>query len=425
MVLKDKLFTWLLWLKKPSNTLWITPVFGAFAAILFVLLAASVNGLLPEAFILKVKPETLDALLSIIASSMLAVSTFSLSIMVSAFASASNNATPRATELVMGDDNTRVAIASFISAFVYAVIAKTALGIGYYQESGRFILFLGTLAVLAYLIYTLIRWVKTLSQLGRMNNTLNKIEQATANTLKAYRSSPFMGANRLRQAGFRHAIHARSSGYLTHINLPHLQAIAEHEDCRLEIMVRPGDLVYSGMVLAYLDKAPASLSDSICDAFVLEDGRSYAQDPKFGMVVLSEVAQRALSPAINDPGTAIKVLTILMRLLLDAKAETQVAESQEAEPLKYPRLAIVHMNEQDLVDHAFAPIARDGAAALEIQVHLQKILQIIATQAPEASVRQAARRQAEYSLQYAEQGLRLEQEKTKLKQLHQALFAPQ
>ncbi|MGR3806582.1 DUF2254 domain-containing protein [Pasteurella testudinis] len=425
MVLKDKLFTWLLWLKKPSNTLWITPVFGAFAAILFVLLAASVNGLLPEAFILKVKPETLDALLSIIASSMLAVSTFSLSIMVSAFASASNNATPRATELVMGDDNTRVAIASFISAFVYAVIAKTALGIGYYQESGRFILFLGTLAVLAYLIYTLIRWVKTLSQLGRMNNTLNKIEQATANTLKAYRSSPFMGANRLRQAGFRHAIHACSSGYLTHINLPHLQAIAEHEDCRLEIMVRPGDLVYSGMVLAYLDKAPASLSDSICDAFVLEDCRSYAQDPKFGMVVLSEVAQRALSPAINDPGTAIKVLTILMRLLLDAKAETQVAESQEVEPLKYPRLAIVHMNEQDLVDHAFAPIARDGATALEIQVHLQKILQIIATQAPEASVRQAARRQAEYSLQYAEQGLQLEQEKTKLKQLHQALFAPQ
>lgn len=419
MILKDKFYTWLLWIRKPSNTLWITPVFGAFVAIIFVALAASTNGLLPEKFILDVKPETLDALLGIIASSMLAVSTFSLSIMVSAFASASNNATPRATELVMGDDNTRVAIASFISAFVYAVIAKTALGIGYYQTSGRFILFLGTLAVLAYLIYTLIHWVKTLSQLGRLNNTLSKVEQAAATTLQAYRAAPFMGADKITgEPHFQHPIRAQASGYLTHINFAQLQNIAESEDCHFEILVRPGDLVYSGMVLAYAEKASESSQD-IGKTFVLEENRSYTQDPKFGMVVLSEVAQRALSPAVNDPGTAIKVLTILMRLLLDAKPD----EASEPIAVKYQRLSIVNLNEQDLVDHAFSPIARDGAGALEVQVHLQKILQIIATQAPEESIRQAAYRQAELGLQHGEQGLALEQERQQLNQLHRKLFA--
>ncbi|MGR6980653.1 DUF2254 domain-containing protein [Testudinibacter sp. P27/CKL/0425] len=419
MILKDKFYTWLLWIRKPSNTLWITPVFGAFVAIIFVALAASTNGLLPEKFILDVKPETLDALLSIIASSMLAVSTFSLSIMVSAFTSASNNATPRATELVMGDDNTRVAIASFISAFVYAVIAKTALGIGYYQTSGRFVLFLGTLAVLAYLIYTLIHWVKTLSQLGRLNNTLSKVEQAAATTLQAYRAAPFMGADKITgEPRFQHPIRAQTSGYLTHINFAQLQDIAESEDCCFEILIRPGDLVYSGMVLAYAEKASESAQD-IEKTFVLEENRSYAQDPKFGMVVLSEVAQRALSPAVNDPGTAIKVLTILMRLLLDAKPD----EVSEPTAVKYQRLSIVNLNEQDLVDHAFSPIARDGAGVLEVQVHLQKILQIIATQAPEASIRQAACRQAELGLQHGEQGLALEQERQQLNQLHRKLFA--
>ncbi|TNG96792.1 DUF2254 domain-containing protein [Pasteurellaceae bacterium USgator11] len=337
MVLKDKLFTWLLWAKKPSNTLWITPVFGAFS--------------------------------------------------------------------------------SFISAFVYAVIAKTALGIGYYQESGRFILFLGTLAVLAYLIYTLIHWVKTLSQLGRLNNTLSKIEQATEKTLKAYRSSPFMGAQKTEAHHFSYAIHAKNCGYLTHINMAQLQHLAEDEDCQFEIMIRPGDLVYSGMELAYTNKPLESLSERIGEIFVLEDNRSYAQDPKFGMVVLSEVAQRALSPSVNDPGTAIKVLTILMRLLLDAKAEEQASES-----IKYDRLSIIHMNEQDLLTHAFAPIARDGAGTLEIQVHLQKILHIIAKQAPETAIKQAALRQASLCLQYAEHGLALEQELSQLKQLHQQLF---
>ncbi|MDH3000500.1 hypothetical protein A1D23_01325 [Chelonobacter oris] len=416
MNLKNKWFTLLLWLKKPSNTLWLTPVGGALFATLFVFLAASTHDFLPDKFIVSVSAETLDALLSIIASSMLAVSTFSLSIMVSAFASASNNATPRATELVMGDDNTRVAIASFISAFVYAVIAKVALGVGYYQASGRFILFLGTLCVLVYLIYILIRWVKTLSQLGRLNNTLSKIEQATAKTLIAYRTSPFMGAGAIEKARFEYPIRATSSGYLTHINMPQLQETAVAQACYLEIVVRPGDLIYSGMTLAYSDKAPAS-SDSIDCAFVLEDSRSYAQDPKFGMVVLSEVAQRALSPAVNDPGTAIKVLTILMRLLLDAKADKNASQQ-----IKYDRLSIVNLNERDLVDHAFAQIARDGAATLEIQIHLQKILHIISKQAPEAAIKQAACRQAESGLQYAEQGLVLEQERTQLQKLHRRLF---
>ncbi len=83
--------------------------------------------------------------------------------MVSAFASASSGATPRATELIMGDDNTRTTISGFIAAFIFTVIAKTALGMEYYGQNGRFILFIGTIAVMAYLIVSLIRWVFTLS----------------------------------------------------------------------------------------------------------------------------------------------------------------------------------------------------------------------------------------------------------------------
>lgn len=76
---------------------------------------------------------------------MLAVTTFSLSIMVAAFASASSSGTPRAYQLMMSDDNTRLAISSFISAFIYAVIAKIALGLGYYGPAGRFVLFISTI----------------------------------------------------------------------------------------------------------------------------------------------------------------------------------------------------------------------------------------------------------------------------------------
>ena len=141
-----------------------------------------------------IERETLDDLLTVIASSMLAVTTFSLSIMVGAFGAAAGSATPRATPLLMADDGTRTAIAAFLSAFIYAVVAKIALGIGYYGTNGRFILFLGTLAVLAWLLVTLVRWVRTLSSLGSMTNTLRKVEDVAFDTLADYWRRPFLGA---------------------------------------------------------------------------------------------------------------------------------------------------------------------------------------------------------------------------------------
>ena len=114
----------LVYLRKPSNALWVMPTVGALLAVLIAMAASWVNVFVPPSFLPDVDLDTLEGLLDVIASSMLAVSTFSLSIMVSAFASASNSATPRATEVVMGDDNTRMAIASFISAFIFAIIAR-------------------------------------------------------------------------------------------------------------------------------------------------------------------------------------------------------------------------------------------------------------------------------------------------------------
>ncbi len=193
------LYQWLLVLKKPSNKLWVSAASWALLTVIFVLSLRLGARTLEVASLPDIKQETLESLLNVIASSMLAVTTFSLSIMVAAFASASNGATPRATDLVMGDSTTRTAITSFICAFIYAIIAKTALGMAFYAQNGRFILFISTVAVLLYLIITLIRWVYTLSQLGRLGNTLEKIEQVTSNALQQYRHCPQMNAVSTRQ----------------------------------------------------------------------------------------------------------------------------------------------------------------------------------------------------------------------------------
>lgn len=116
--------------------------------------------------------------------------------------------------------------------------------------------------------------------------------------------------------------------------------------------------------------------------------RTYEQDPRFGLLVMSEVAQRALSPAVNDPATAINVLNALTRLLVDTHAK------DKHEFPEYDLLSIEKLDMEDLIRPVFSPISRDSIANLEIGIRLIKTLAIISRHAPEIQIRQYASKEA-------------------------------
>ncbi|GJH41875.1 DUF2254 domain-containing protein [Pasteurella canis] len=410
-------YKWLLALKKPSNKLWVTAATWALVTAIFVfslrLGARTIEvGTLPN-----IEQETVESLLNVIASSMLAVTTFSLSIMVSAFASASSGATPRATDLVMGDSTTRTAITSFICAFIYAIIAKTALGMAFYAQNGRFILFISTIAVLLYLIITLIRWVYTLSQLGRLGNTLEKIEQVTQKALRQYRLSPMMGASSTHVLSKQtKQVEALSSGYLTHIDMQSLQRKAEAIDGYIHIYVRPGELISPDTLLCEVEAQNDVELEDLRQCFIFAKGRTFEQDPSWGFIVLSEAAQRALSPAVNDPGTAINIMAIMMGLLVEKEDE------QQADGLEYDRLSIISLDCNEWIRDAFSPISRDGAAILEVNLVMQKVLASIWRNAPDKDVSAAAFIMAKQAFERASHALTLQADIQLLTEKHQNLF---
>ncbi len=407
----------LLWLRDRRNLVWTTPAAASVIAIVMAFGAAAGNVWLEPNVLPDIKAETLESLLGILATSMLSVTTFSLAVMVSAFAAAASGTTPRALELVMGDDITRLAIASFIAAFIYSIIAKTALGLSYYGQNGRFILFLCTVLVLAYLIVTLILWVKALTRLGRLDNTLEKIEDATQIALNALRASVTMGANASPDPlPPGNEVVAETVGYVTHIDLESLQALAECSGTHIHVRIRPGSLVSPGTCLAVSESSDATLLEKISAAFVLGSQRSYDQDPRFGLIVLSETAQRALSPAVNDPGTAIHVMTIMTRLLVGEPKKTA-----DEIPLKFDRISMVELREAALISDGFDPISRDGAGMLEVGLRMQKLLAIIAKNS-NPIIAKAAVMQAHVALRRAKKRFEIERDTIMLTETHRDLF---
>lgn len=377
-----------------SNRLWITPAIGTVVAVLVALLAANAGLVFDEESLPDIEEATLESMLTVISSSMLAVTTFSLSIMVSALANAASSATPRATELVMSDPVTHTAIASFLSAFVYSVIARTALGIGFYGPAGRWVLLVATVGVLVWLIATLIQWVRTLSSLGLVSNTLDKLEAQARSTLLAHRREPGIGARVASSTDDGTPLRPDDVGYLTLLRMEGIRDWAEEHGARVHITTRPGSFVHPGLPVARVTGSheEETLAD-LRKCFRVEASRGYDQDPRYGLIALSEVGQRALSPAVNDPGTAIDALARMTRVIISAVPE-EVGRPDPSDPV-----SIVALEDTDLLD-AYEPIGRDGAGILEVGLRLQKNLAALAAHG-DASLAGEAARQSTLALRRA------------------------
>ncbi|MGC8214340.1 diguanylate cyclase DgcJ [Escherichia coli] len=184
---------WKWMLKQTFKKLWFRATLFAIVAIITALLSILFKSMIPESVSVKVGAEAVDNILNILASSMLAVTTFSLSIMVTAYGSATTNVTPRATRLVVEDVTTQNVLATFIGSFLFSLVGIIALNMGAYGERGRVILFIVTLVVIALILITLLRWIQHLTSLGRVGETTAKVEQAAIETFIARARNPCLG----------------------------------------------------------------------------------------------------------------------------------------------------------------------------------------------------------------------------------------
>jgi uncharacterized membrane protein len=100
--------------------LWVRATLYCVVAIIIALAAIWADPYMPSELPRQVGAKAVDSILTIIASSMLAVTTFSLTTLVSATTAAASNATPRATSLLLEDTTSQRALSTFLGSFLAA-----------------------------------------------------------------------------------------------------------------------------------------------------------------------------------------------------------------------------------------------------------------------------------------------------------------
>lgn len=413
--MKTRLFFSILQLRK---RLWAKPLLYCFLAVAAAFLAQLADQWSIGSFLPEISEDTIQTLLTIISSSMLAVATFAVGSMLSAYASASGSATPRAFALVLADDVSQIALSSFIGAFIFSIVSIVALKTGFYGRGGLFVLFVLTLAIFAWVVLTFVRWVDNIARLGRLGTTINKAEAAAISCLEERRRMPFLGgvektaSNSLSGA----AVFCSDIGYVQYVDMKLLQKLAKEHDLRIMVDAMPGSFLAPGrpvVILSSLKPVDDKLGSKISQAFVIGVNRTFDEDPRFGLIVLSEIAARALSPAVNDPGTAIVIIGSFVRLFANWSAP--LAEDERVEE-KYDRVIVPVLSLAEMFDDAFTAIARDGAGTVEVGIRLQKAF-VSLSLVNDPQMRVQARRHSEIALERAGKALTLDGDLSRLQEI--------
>jgi len=369
--------------------LWVRAAAFALLGVAAAIGGRFVGPFLPEDVMELSGARSVRGLLNILASSMLAVTTFSLSIMVQAYGAAAAAVTPRAVELLLEDRTSQTVLSTFLGAFLFALVGLIALEGGVYGDPGRVVLFLATIAVTIAVVIAMIGWISHLTGFGRVGDTTRRVEEAASAALHDRLKRPALGgivADNGVPPGLV-PVMAGETGYLRHVDMPHLQDTAKGiagRDGRpvLYLNCLPGTFVHPAAPLlwrsAWIEGGPEdpdALDDRLREAFTVGDARSFDQDPRFGLCVLAEIASRALSPAINDPGTAIDVLGRAVRVLSDWPNKDPAAPA-------FPLVGVPPLTVADLMSDVFPIIAADAGGMFPVQMRLQKALLALAQIAP-------------------------------------------
>jgi uncharacterized membrane protein len=168
------------------------------------------------------------------------------------------------------------------------------------------------------------------------------------------------------------------------VNVPVLLMMATDANSVVEVVTPVGDTVVEGTPLMRVYGAKQPIEErALRDTLVLGLERTFEQDPKYAIRLLVDIAIKALSPAVNDPTTAVQALDQIEDLLLQLgrrRLEIGVLRDHQA----VVRVVIPYPAWDDFVILAFDEIRFYGATSVQVMRRMRALTSdLIAALPPE------------------------------------------
>lgn len=318
------------WVRLNSNYWFYPTLFAILAAVLGVVMVlldqrGYAGFLSDQNWIIPVGPKGASDILTVMAGALIGVAGTVFSITLVAVTYASSTYGPRLLTNFMEDKGNQISLATFIAAFVYALVVLRSVRVGedamdvIAGDAGAdaaaalpgfapqmsilvaYILMGACIAVLVFFLNHVPSSIRINTVLERIGRRLIAIVHETYPDEDTFREAiePLGGK----------ALTASKAGYVQLINFDDLKAIARDCGCTISLRVRTGDFVHRDLPFVNIMGCPPDgIGDAVRACLTLGATRTRAQDPEFLIDQLVEIGLRALSPGINDPFTAITAM---------------------------------------------------------------------------------------------------------------------
>lgn len=318
-------------------------------------------------------------ILGTVTASVISLMVFSFSMVMVVLNRATATLSPRVLPGLISRKFHQVVLGFYLGTIIFSLILLINTGD---TQNGQYMPSLGILLSVIFCISCLSLFVYFIHSISR-NIEVDSIMDNIYEETRAYLQKEGQGFPPKRPDAHHWCpIGSPVSGYLKHISCKQLTAFASANDLTLEMLVPVGDFIIAGFPIAHADKPlNEEQKNKLYSHLIFYSEERVSDHYLFGFKQISEIAIKALSPGINDPGTAVKAVNLLSDLFIRLSRISPDQHYTDQDGMT--RLIVKGHDFQEIVFRSLMPILHYGKEDILVLKSLSKAAHWIQSQISE------------------------------------------
>ncbi|MFD5082778.1 DUF2254 domain-containing protein [Kitasatospora sp. NPDC058406] len=364
-------------------SLWIVPLFGLVLGVALAEAAAAVDGApwLPKSW--DYSATTASTVLSSVVGSMIALLGFVVTIGVLVIQQATGTLSPRYMRLWYRDRLQKAVLATFTGTFAFAYTLLRSIETDSVPNLGVTLAGVAVSVSLLLLLIYLNRFTHNLRPVAIADIVGRQGEQVLDRAAARLRTSALPGGTPPAD-GPAVLVRSERGGVIQAFDAPGMVELAARHDCVLVLAAPVGDFVPPGATVVRVHGGAAAPDPHrVTGLLALGAERTIEQDPAFALRILVDIAIRALSPAVNDPTTAVQVLNHIEAFLHAVGRVGLRGHYVLADDRGRPRLVLPDRSWEDYLELGVTEIRDYGASSVQVCRRLRSLLEDLLAALPD------------------------------------------
>ena len=340
-------------------------------------------------------PQVAQAILTSIATSTMTVVSIVFAILLMTLTLASTQFSPRILISFVRDRVTQWTLGVFLGTFSYCIAALPAAH-SLPTPFAPVVTVVGAMALAPVCVGWLIYFIHHISNAISVNHIVDRIRRETELVIDELMPYPRRAAAAHRDPAFgasleelKHVVASRRSGYIRFVDIELLNSLAKTYGVCLRLERRVGQFIPASAALLRTtrgDRISEERALELLAAIDLGPTRTMQQDIEFGIVQIVDIALRAISPAVNDPTTAISAIDQLSSIMIRWTSRTP-PQSHYYGPPHVLRVIVPWTDFDGLLDLAFEQIRHYSISDAAVSLRLMRALGDISSTTSDPTVR--------------------------------------